>query len=324
LATVVALSPGPALTADTTAQDYLEPTQGVGRYFWKKEYVPAPLPKYEEVRSQLPSPIDDDHPLWVETYWKAWELAFSNFHEPAPSSGLVSQFIDAAFDQSIFLWDSSFMTLFTNLASPLVPGISTLDNFYAKQQADGEISREIVRDTGRCYPAWVNHECTALSSRMGWIEETAEHTHNQLVTYTGRAAPTAKPIYTLEALNHPILAWAELESYRVTGDKNRLEHVWEPLVRYYLALQRYLQQGNGLYMTDWASMDNSPRTPYLVGGGTAVDTSSEIVLFARDLSQIASILAKKTNPTSTFARQTHSRAPLTNSNGTRSAIFTLT
>ena len=53
--------------------------------------------------------------------------------------------------------------------------------------------------------------------------------------------------------------------------------VYEPLVRYYRALQTYIRQGNGLYMTDWASMDNSPRNEYLAQGGTAVDTSSQMV-----------------------------------------------
>ena len=97
---------------------------------------------------------------------------------------------------------------------------------------------------------------------------------------------------TLDALNHPILAWAEVESYRVTGDRARPNLVWEPLVRYYQALQKYLRQGNGLYMTDWASMDNSTRNPYLAGGGTAIDTSAEMVLFARNLAEIARVTGR--------------------------------
>ena len=110
------------------------------------------------------------------------------------------------------------------------------------------------------------------------------------MTYNGRPSPTPNPKLTLDNLNHPILAWAELESYRVTGNKERLGSVWEPLVHYYYALQKYLRQGNGLYMTDWASMDNSPRNQYLMNGGTGVDISSEMVLFARSLSQIGEIL----------------------------------
>jgi glycogen debranching enzyme len=39
-------------------------------------------------------------------------------------------------------------------------------------------------------------------------------------------------------------------------------------------------------------MDNSPRNRHLTGGGTAIDTSSEMVLFARNLAQIATVLGK--------------------------------
>ena len=72
-----------------------------GHLFDKKSYTPKPLPKFEEMRSQLPSPVLEENPVLVRLYWKAWELAFRNFHEPSPESGFVSQFIDAAFNDNI-------------------------------------------------------------------------------------------------------------------------------------------------------------------------------------------------------------------------------
>lgn len=286
LALVVVLG----FSLDTNAR---EPAK-LGMYFAKKKYTPKPLPRFKNLRSQLPSPIYDKNPLWVRTYWKAWELAFKNFHKPAPGSGFVSNFIDAAFNQDIFLWDSCFMTMFCNYAYPLVPGISTLDNFYAKQHKDGEISREIVRATGVCFKSWINSEDKPLFSRWGWPSYKAEVgiDRDQPVIYKGRKIPTPNPVFTLDALDHPILAWAELQHYQITGDRERLREVWEPLVHYYDALHKYLRQGNGLYVTDWASMDNSPRNVYLKDGGTGIDISSEMVLFARQLSQIAAILGK--------------------------------
>jgi len=288
--------------------------------------------------------VYDDNPQWIATYWKAWELALKNLHEPEPGSGFVSQYIDAAFNDKVYLWDSSFMTMFMNYGAPLVPGISTLDNFYARQHEDGEICREMIRATGACWAPWVNRECGPLSSRfgwsgerfkdlirkleirnaalkpdpriasvgtidnpfMGWVQSASlqgtlseddpqlEHPLNLptplAVTYRGRSAPNPNPVFTLEALNNPIAAWAEVESYRVTGNKDRLKSIWEPLVRYYDTFQTYLKQGNGLYVTDFTSMDNSPRNHYLDGGGTAVDTSSQMALFARNLAEIADIL----------------------------------
>ena len=254
-----------------------------GMYFAKKEYVPHPLPAFDETRDQMPAPIFDENPDYVQMYWKAWEIAFKNFYEPAPESGFVSQYIDAAFSNSIFLWDTCFLTMFCDYAHPLVPGIGSLDNFYIKQHENGEICRQIDRQTGKDYHKWVNRYGRDLYSRS--------HAGGP-VTYVGRDVPKPPPNLSLDALNHPIFAWAELESVRVTGDKARLALVYPPLVKYYAALQKYIRQGNGLYMTDWASMDNSPRVPILRGGGTGVDISSEMALFARQLAEIATMLGK--------------------------------
>ncbi len=265
------------------------PESAQGAYFAKKEYQPQPLPRFADLRDQLPAPLYEDKPEWIALYWKAWELAFRNFHEPAPGSRFVTPFIDAAFNQNIFLWDTCFMSMFCNVAHPLVPGIGSLDNFYARQHADGEICREINRTTGLDYEPWVNRERRPLLSRNCWNPPAQAEA---AVVYRGRPVPEPPPVLTLDALDNPLPAWAELESLRVTGDRARLALVYPPLVRYYRALQKYLRQGNGLYVTDWASMDNSPRNAFLVGGGTAVDTSCQMVLFARNLATIADLLGK--------------------------------
>jgi hypothetical protein len=106
-------------------------------------------------------------------YWKAWELAFRNFHEPAQGSGFVSPLIDAAFNQNIFFRDTCFMTMFCNVAHPLVPGICSLDNFYCKQYENTEISREINRSTGQDFTQWVNQDRAAMFSRWSWTGKPA-------------------------------------------------------------------------------------------------------------------------------------------------------
>ena len=288
------LPPGANAAVEATAG---AATQGL--YFARKQYQPQPLPRYESTRDKLPAPVHDENPDWVRMYWKAWELAFRNFHEPAPGSGLVSQFIDAAFNDNIFLWDTAFMTMFCNYGHGLVPGIGSLDNFYARQHEDGEICREINRLTGKDYADWRNPDRRPLFSRSGWnvAQPGLPGDRNTPVEYRGRTAPQPAPVLTLDALNHPILAWAELESLRVTGDRERIAAVYPPLVRYHAALERHLRQGNGLYMTDWASMDNSPRNPFLRGGGCAVDTSSQMVLSARNLATMAELLGKTADAT---------------------------
>jgi hypothetical protein len=262
----------------------------LGSYFAKTKYEPAPVPKFETTRDLLPAPIYDENTNWVAMYWKSWELGFGNFHEPAPGSGYVSPFIDAAFNQSIFLWDSCFMSMFCNYAHPLVPGIGSLDNFYCKQFPDGEIPRQIERTTGMASAHWCNSEHRPLFSRWGW--NLPRGSDSPTVVYRDRVPPVHPPFLTLDALDNPIFSWAEREHLRVTGDRTRIALVYEPLVHYYRALQEYLRQGNGLYLTDWASMDNSPRNPYLAKGGTAVDISCEMAMFADDLAAFAQRLGK--------------------------------
>lgn len=259
-----------------------------GIYFSRQEYKKAVLPSWKNTQKLLPQPVYEEDSLLVKTYWKAWELAFHNFYEPAKGSGFVSPFIDAAFNNNVFLWDACFMSLFCNYGYPLVPGISSLDNFYAKQHASGEICREIERASGKDCDFWVNHENKNLFSRWGY--QVPEHIAACDIIYKGRQVPSPAPDLTLDGMNHPLLAWAEWESFIMTGDTGRLKMVWKPLVKYYEVFQKYIRQGNGLYMTDWASMDNSQRNPALKAGGTGIDVSSEMVLFAKKMSQIATVL----------------------------------
>jgi hypothetical protein len=262
--------------------------QKQGIYFSKKEYIPSRMIPFSEARDKLPSPIYDEDTAYVSCYWKAWEIAFKNFYEPAQGSGFVSQFADAAFNENAFAYDASFLTMFLNYGHPYVPGISTLDNFYARQHENGEICREINRSTGADCELWINKERKPLYSVFG----AGFGGESWTINYINRPPPKTPSYNTLDALNNPVLAWAELESYKITGDKARLEMVWEPLLHYHLALEEYLRQGNGLYITDWASMDNSPRNIYLNGGGCGIDISSQMVLFANQLSEIAEIIGK--------------------------------
>lgn len=248
------------------------------------------IPGFSEGRRFLPRPIFDERPDYVEVYWKAWEFAFRNFHRPAPSSGFVSDFIDAAFNEYIFLWDTCFLTMFCKYGHPHLPGIGSLDNFYVKQHPSGEICREIHRTEGTDHPLWINRERKPLWSRLNKRE--------------ARVVSSEIPDLTLDALNHPIFTWAELEHYRHTGDRERLVRVYPVLRRYYEALRKILLHPLGLYVTDWASMDNSPRNDRL---GCGVDISCEMVLFARNLA----VLARLTGEASVAATLEEQAAQLT-------------
>ncbi|GMU22134.1 MAG: glycoside hydrolase [Phycisphaerae bacterium] len=222
-----------------------------GAFFAKKLYKPQPLPTFAGTKDRLPSPIFDERPEYVDCYWAAWRMAFDRFRRPMPGSPFVSNYIDENFNNSIFLWDTAFMTMFCNYAHPYVPGIVSLDNFYCTQLSDGEIVREVSEADGKPHKM----------SKPG----------------------------TPDSLNHPILAWAERESFHISGDVDRLRLVYQPLVHYYRSYAKIKDAGSGFYLTTWAAMDNSPRIEGMLCG---IDTTAEVALFARDLAAIARAIGR--------------------------------
>lgn len=141
------------------------------------------------------------------------KLAFKNASKPAVGSGLVSNFQDSAFNENLFLWDSAFISRFLSTFDGVLLGIETLDNFYHMQREDGLIPREFHPKSGSDHAQWVNKTNSKLHSVF--------HHH---YAYRGlapgkayearyypdlRRDPEAIPYYTLDNLNHPILAYAE-------------------------------------------------------------------------------------------------------------------
>lgn len=257
-----------------------------GMYYSKKSFDGKPLPLYSEVKDKLPKPFMASHPEWKDCYDYAVKILYRNTHSPKEGSGYVSNFVDAAFNKDIFLWDTSFMSMFCNLFHEYIPGICSLDNFYCKQFDDGEIPREMVRDTGKDMLLWVNAYNKPLYSyfhknyKYRGLSECANLSYEDFYKPDLGHTPEKNPYLTLDNLNHPILFFAEWVSYRQTGDKERLFEVFEPLYHYYCSLHYHLRHTSGLYVTDWASMDNSTRNKELWLG---VDISAEMVFFASSL-----------------------------------------
>jgi hypothetical protein len=278
---------------------YTETPVERGIFFKGKGNGPAPLYGYDEVKGKLPRPELSGHSHWLGCYDYAWKTAFKNARLPEPGSGFVSGFVDAAFNQDLFLWDTVFITMFASLARPFLPGIEALDNFYVKQLPDGEIPREMVRATGEDMKFWVNREGLALHSyfhnHYGFRKLfTMDPPKPEEMYFPDLRRPQEETAwYTLDNLNHPILAWGELESFALTGDRERLALVFPPLLEQYRSYQTLLRHANGLYVSDWASMDNSPRNKYL---GCALDTSCEMVMFAAQLLEILDALEKGGGP----------------------------
>ena len=198
-----------------------------GAYFYKKEYSPEPLPLYEESKGMLPSPVWDENPEWVELYWRAWEIAFSNLKQPPKGSPLIANWIDEGLSPQIFQWDTHFMVMFGRYAAHIFPFIESHDNFYARQHDDGMICRILNEADG------VDHH---------W----------------GLGANYARTI------NPPLFSWAEMEYFRFTKDTVRLSRTVEPIEKYIAWVEKN-RRAEGtehqLYGSNGqaSGMDNTPR-----------------------------------------------------------------
>jgi glycogen debranching enzyme len=185
-------------------------------------------PSFEDAWGLLPQPFWEGHEDVIGCYRGAWRLAFANLRRPEPGSGFVASFIDTAFNDCLFMWDSAFILLFARYGRRAFDFQRTLDNLYASQHPDGFICREISTLDG--------------GDRFERFDAAS----------TG---PNVMP-------------WTEWEHYSDTADRDRLARVFPVLVAYHRWLRRHRTWRDGTYWTSGlgTGMDNQPRIPQRLVG----------------------------------------------------------
>lgn len=163
----------------------------------------------------LPRPIYDAKPELVSFYEKAWALAHARIDElpglPAP------RYMDEAHMSSrIWIWDTCFMSHFCKYCPQEFPGIESLENFYCIMLADSNMPLPKVRGN-----VW----CGANEGKM--LDFGIHHPDNP-----------------------PLFAWTEYAYALQTGDRSRLEKVYQT--------NRWLQRWHELF----DSFDPAAPQPY--------------------------------------------------------------
>lgn len=243
-------------------QEYYE-LYSYNAYFKENNYIDSIPnlsipPTFVNIKNDLPQPVWTARQDVIRAYWAAWKIAFSNLKSVEPKSGFVSPYIDAAFNDCIFMWDTSFMVLFGKYGTRAFNFQGSLDNFYACQKSDGFICREIRSYNGTdCFE---------------------------------RFDPSST--------GPNIMPWAEWEYFENFGDTLRLKKIFSPLMAYYhwLRINRTWKDGS-YFLSGWGcGMDNQPRVPkgYDTQWGNAhmswVDANMQQILSAKVLLKMAKIL----------------------------------
>ena len=179
------------------------------------------LPDAEAWKTRVPRAVWDGHPREVAAFADAWRMVGEKLHKPEKGTNFKRNYVYTPFGKSVFVWGSCFITMFGQYASNVFPFICQLDNFYAAQDSDGFIPR-------------------------------------QLGIYDGRSQFERSD---LSSIGGNIFAWAELEWYRYSGDKSRLRRVYPVLLAYHEWIRRNRTWKDGTYMSSgWGcGMDNIPR-----------------------------------------------------------------
>lgn len=249
-----------------------------GECFDKRKWDGKPLPDFAAIRGLLPDPIYEDDDA-VAAYWRSWELAIASMKSPQPGSGFVSNHLYMEFSNSIFAHDTTIMVLFARYGFRAFSAAESFDNFYARQHETGEICREIRLD-GEDY--WPNKSGSRLR-----ISQTQDG--KDWYEWTPPYASGEAPRVAVEGLNDPsAMLWGEWASYEITGDRERLRRILSPQEKWFEAFERFLKDTNGLYVTDWASADNTPRNGHDLAYG--VDVASQQAYFARLLAQVHDVV----------------------------------
>lgn len=181
------------------------------------------IPDFAEVRPLLPNPVLPQHSNWIELYWWTWRKTWQHLRLPPAGSRLIAPHVSAASNQNLFMWDTAFVSQFALYARRAFPAMGGLENFYARQHNDGFICRELAANSG-----------------------------DDLFYPFDPSGAGAN-----------VLAWAEWRYFRQTGDEERLQKVFWPLVAHHRWQRQNRTWQNGLYWATGMSsgMDNQPRVP---------------------------------------------------------------
>lgn len=232
------------------------PHPHIERNLFRRARRRAPeIVSFQDARARLPVPLLPQYSEWEEMYWRAWEIAWRHLRQSRSGSGFIAPFIDSAFSENLFLWDSAFVTQFGIYGRRAFPFLGTLDNFYARQHDDGFICREM--DT--------------------------EHGHERFYPFDPNGT------------GPNVLGWSEWRAFRHTDDEGRLQRVFWPLLAYHDWFRKYRTWPSGLYWASGLSsgMDNQPRAKdsrYYHCHLTWVDANMQAALSCGVLAQMAQLL----------------------------------
>ena len=123
----------------------------------------------EEIKAQPSQEFVVSTELAERMYAKALEITKSKVRGGESEPFFKKPFVDAAFSDNIFLWDTCFIVCFAKYHLDELPVYQALDNFYDRIETDGYIFREYRKD-GR--PLWSKDHPVSINPPLLALAET--------------------------------------------------------------------------------------------------------------------------------------------------------
>ena len=120
-------------------------------------------------RSRVPGIVFEQHPEYVELYYKAWELAAAHiYHDPAmPTPRYMGEGCNCG---RVWIWDTCFMAHFCKYAAGYFPWMECLENLYRPIYDSAATSCKIHRVDNPPLFAWLEYEYAKFSGDLSRLQ----------------------------------------------------------------------------------------------------------------------------------------------------------
>lgn len=221
--------------------------------------------------------------LQDEMYAKAMEIARKKIRGGPNDPVYKKPFVDAAFSDNIFYWDTCFIACYAKYHQDELPIANALDNFYGRMEPDGFISREYTK-YGKTM--WPKEHPVAINPPLLGFAELELYGQSKNVSRLKEVYPYLKKHFEY------LVATYRMEDHLFFSDA--YGSGMDNIVRY---PEGWQDDGKGIKLVNLYPeiFVYDGLSPLWNKQGRSVDMSSQMALFAENLETIAGVIGEESD-----------------------------
>lgn len=235
---------------------------------------------YSRLAAAIPDPDPFEVPqvLQLEMYEKAMSIARQKIRGGADQPVYKKPFVDAAFSNNIFYWDTCFIACYAKYHQSELPIINALDNFYGLMEPDGYICREFTKE-GK--PMWPKEHPVSMNPPLLAFAELELYAYHHSVNRLKAVYPKLKKHFEY---------W--VKTYRCEDHLFYNDAFGSGMDNIERFPRGWTDDGMGIHLTNLYPeiFVYDGLSPAWNKQGRMVDVSAQMALFARNLIEIAQII----------------------------------